>query len=516
MQVKLKIFGYIYKITNILNGKCYCGLTTRAVEDRWAQHIQQTRRKSPRGISAAIKAYGHDNFYIEVIDYANCLKDLLDKEQLAIDKHETLAPKGYNLTPGGEFTQSPPLCVNGDFFESRTLASRHFGITSDVLNTRLKRGWTSEQACGLEPPPSDLSIRYKEIKYDNKAELARAFNIPPDIFINRLINGWNIDDALNKPVRKFHIVKIKNKTFYSLRNAAKYLNVPYGAVISRTIRGWTIEQALGLNPSPELKEISIKINDKEYSNLKEAAYAHRINYKKFQCRIRKLGWTPEQAAELVPRPISYPKASAKKIWFRGKQYNSHKELSKLFNISYSVFQGRLNKGRSVEEALDLIKRKIIWARSRSIEINNKYFDTLTDACNYYGLKLPTVAGRLNRYGWSIEQAFEIDVAPKTVREIKIKINKQNFQRASDAARHYGIKPYVLTKRLRKGWSIEEALELKKRPPRKSHNSTPVVVHGKQYQSIKEASLVCKIHYDRVRDRMHRGWTLEEALELKPR
>jgi hypothetical protein len=515
MPIKTKVFGYIYKITNTINGKGYCGLTTRATEDRWSQHIQQTRRKSPRGISAAIKAYGQDNFYIEVIDYANCLKDLLDKEQLAIDKHETLAPKGYNLTLGGEFTQSPPLCVNGDLFESRTLASRHFGITSDVLNTRLKRGWSPEQACGLEPPPSDLSIRYKEIKYENKAELAKAFNIPPDIFINRLLNGWNINDALNKPVRKFYIVKIKNKTFYSLKAAAKYVNIPYAAVISRTVRGWTIEQALELNPHPELKEISIKINDKEYSNLKEAAHAHRINYKNFQCRIRKLGWTPEQAAELVPPPVSYPKASAKKIWFRGKQYNSHKELTKTFNISYSIFQSRLQNGRTVEESLDLIKRKVIWARSRPIEVNNKYFDTLTDACNYYGLKLPTVAGRLNRYRWTIEQAFEIDDPPQADREIKIKINKQTFQRASDAARHYGLKPSILTKRLRKGWPLEEALELKKRLHRKSPNSKQVIVNCKQYQSIKEAALAFKIPYDRVRDRMHRGWTLEKALELKP-
>lgn len=57
MPIKTKVFGYIYKITNSINGKSYCGLTTRAIEDRWSQHIEQTRRKSPKGISAAIKAY---------------------------------------------------------------------------------------------------------------------------------------------------------------------------------------------------------------------------------------------------------------------------------------------------------------------------------------------------------------------------------------------------------------------------------------------------------------------------
>lgn len=42
---KIENIGYIYKITNLINNKCYIGQTTKSIEERWNQHKNDAFRK---------------------------------------------------------------------------------------------------------------------------------------------------------------------------------------------------------------------------------------------------------------------------------------------------------------------------------------------------------------------------------------------------------------------------------------------------------------------------------------
>ena len=77
--------GYIYKIQNILNGKCYIGSTIN-IDERKKYHFWQLKNNRHHSIvlQRAYNKYGIDNFLFEVIkevDYEN----ILDKEQSLID-----------------------------------------------------------------------------------------------------------------------------------------------------------------------------------------------------------------------------------------------------------------------------------------------------------------------------------------------------------------------------------------------------------------------------------------------
>ena len=94
--------GYIYKITNLINGKEYIGKTNLTIEDRFKQHIRDSKRKrfEKRPLYDAINKYGIENFIVEKVE--QCKEDLLnEREQYWIDHYNTYH-NGYNATIGGD------------------------------------------------------------------------------------------------------------------------------------------------------------------------------------------------------------------------------------------------------------------------------------------------------------------------------------------------------------------------------------------------------------------------------
>lgn len=87
----------IYKITNLINGKIYIGQTVRKLSTRISNH------KCYNGslISNAFKKYGDENFSIEIIDRASSKNELDTKEIYWIERYNSIAPNGYNITKGG-------------------------------------------------------------------------------------------------------------------------------------------------------------------------------------------------------------------------------------------------------------------------------------------------------------------------------------------------------------------------------------------------------------------------------
>lgn len=92
--------GEIYKITNLVNGKCYVGKTKHESILRWKDHINGYHPSSL--IHKAIMKYGVDEFSFEVIE-SNVSEELLNELEIYyISKYNSKNPNGYNLTDGGD------------------------------------------------------------------------------------------------------------------------------------------------------------------------------------------------------------------------------------------------------------------------------------------------------------------------------------------------------------------------------------------------------------------------------
>ena len=94
--------GFIYKITNTINGKSYIGQTIQNVKERFYQHCATKCSKavSNMAIHRAIKKYGKSNFTVEVIEEIDSA-NLNDRERYQI-KYYNSYNNGYNSTKGGQ------------------------------------------------------------------------------------------------------------------------------------------------------------------------------------------------------------------------------------------------------------------------------------------------------------------------------------------------------------------------------------------------------------------------------
>jgi group I intron endonuclease len=90
--------GYIYKITNIINGMNYVGQTIQNLQERWKQH-----RKIGSNciyLKRAFEKYGINNFTFNMI--CVCFDEDLDKFEIQyMTSLNSMVPNGYNLKAGG-------------------------------------------------------------------------------------------------------------------------------------------------------------------------------------------------------------------------------------------------------------------------------------------------------------------------------------------------------------------------------------------------------------------------------
>ena len=96
------MYGYIYKITNLITNLSYIG-----------KHKYSKNELDPKYLCSgiiirkSIEKYGIENFSIDIVDTAESLEDLNEKEKYYISEYNTLSPNGYNLTLGGDGLSNP-------------------------------------------------------------------------------------------------------------------------------------------------------------------------------------------------------------------------------------------------------------------------------------------------------------------------------------------------------------------------------------------------------------------------
>lgn len=187
-----KVYGIIYKITNLINGKIYIGQTTKNIKTRFQQHIS----KLTTAISKAIKKHGKENFNIEIIDSANDINDLNFKERYWIKLLNSKLPIGYNADSGGTSSGPGNKCPR---------------IVTEI--ERKQKAECSRTSRNISPPTGNY--RFKGVSYDKKLKRYKA---------SITINKKHI--YLGSYKTEIEAVKAYDLAVILYRNGEGYLNFP--------------------------------------------------------------------------------------------------------------------------------------------------------------------------------------------------------------------------------------------------------------------------------------------------
>lgn len=95
---------------------------------------------------------------------------------------------------------------------------------------------------------------------------------------------------------------------------------------------------------------------------------------------------------------------------------------------------------------------------------------------------------------------------------KISYKGKRYKNLSALARDYNISPKNFDKRLRYGWTLEEALEIPQEREELILNKKLYEYNGKLY-SVKQLAKIANIQTKCFYKRLARGWSVEEAVEI---
>lgn len=158
----------VYKITNIVNKKCYIGIATN-VNRRWNAHKQAAKNNKGNALHSAMRKYGIENFIFEEIAYSNKWYFIQEIEKFMIIRYNSLAPNGYNLTKGGEGGQHLPETIEkirqkkaGKSYGKgrkhtdearRNMSLAHKGKVNAGQSERMKELWAEKKKNGWKRDP---------------------------------------------------------------------------------------------------------------------------------------------------------------------------------------------------------------------------------------------------------------------------------------------------------------------------------------------------------------------------
>lgn len=191
--------GFIYKITNKVNGKSYIGQTIQNVKERFYQHCATKCSQAILNmvIHKAITKYGKSNFTIEVIEEVEST-NLNDRERYQIKYYDSYN-NGYNSTEGGQdgiklFKNLDTESIVREYKSGKSLREigRLFNVDKQTIkdllvrnniNLRTTRTYKFSQK-DREDILKDLSLGLSRKEIISKWHISKSY-------LSQLINGYH-------------------------------------------------------------------------------------------------------------------------------------------------------------------------------------------------------------------------------------------------------------------------------------------------------------------------------------
>ena len=210
-------------------------------------------------------------------------------------------------------------------FGSRAVAARDYRVTAGQIKDRVRLGWTNRQAVGLDPPPErpqppntktfKLSVDGREMVFHGYRQLAHFFKKTENSIRASVDRGWPLEAAVglsDPPARpaahnaeRFVIQDGgQRRVIYGYTALGRQYGENPDTIRHRTDVGQSLEAAIGLAPPENKHAVTVQTTDGplHFRSLKAVCTHFQRVYETVYDRLRRAGWTLEQAIDLEPHP----------------------------------------------------------------------------------------------------------------------------------------------------------------------------------------------------------------------
>lgn len=169
----------VYRITNLLNGKCYVGCSID-IYLRWIDHRARRNRTHNLSISRAFRKYGIDNFSFELLE--ECVPEALsDREMFWVAKlkpayNRTLGGRGPNGMRLSEEARSRLSAKGKEQWQRMTPEEQRRRVENNLTGPKLgcKRSWEIRQQISATLSGRICGPRSQEVKDSIRAGILKC------------------------------------------------------------------------------------------------------------------------------------------------------------------------------------------------------------------------------------------------------------------------------------------------------------------------------------------------------
>jgi hypothetical protein len=452
------------------------------------------------------------------------------QEALEIQPHKKLPSKRNALT------------TSAGIFDSIRDAAEHFGIEEGTIHKRLSMGWTPDQAVGLEPhsrkPKQTIEITCAGKVYPNSWAMAKTYGKGEHLVAKRLRLGWTPEQAVEIEEAP---PKFRSESYTSSGKHWRKVEEINGQLHPATDQG-EYKLYLITNKVNGKQYVGITINPlwQRFNGHKHAAIKKKLNTKLYNAMrlhgvenfsidlirsdARSFAELQQQEIDEINKRNSIENGynvspggsigTPERVTVGGMVFPSRGAAAEYFGIDVGVFNLRLGRLKwTPEQAAEIEPRPK--AYREKIAVNGKEYPSLFQAAIEHGLNYQLVWDRLKSKGWTIEQALGLAPAPDTAKYQGIHLSAfgQAFASYAECARHFGIKPESLRKRVVDfDDSLEGAIRYLQKKPKTGKQNQPVEAFGESFGSITKLAEHYGISVHSLRNRMrYQKQPLEEAI-----
>lgn len=291
---------YLYKITNLVNGKLYIGVTNNPIK-RKAQHF--TKSKKNRLVNKAVEKYGKENFSFEVLCLG--LKDYIYKlESKAIISYNSDAKSGYgyNLCAGGlinnqinkgksvyKRSDDKSVYVSGWWFPNKRTSLKTLKWGDGIFNSRKKEGALGKTYYVKKRSGPQEFVYVTGFWFPSKKSALEHTTLSPNIYEKRRRNGtlWNVSYSETRKSNSTALLVpnyYKGFWFPELVTASILFNKTPESIRQQILRGVFEENS---NIKKERPSRNYMAEGLEFKSLDEASLSLNISATTIKNRISK-------------------------------------------------------------------------------------------------------------------------------------------------------------------------------------------------------------------------------------